>query len=84
MNRKRDGYDRITVGKRIKTQRQKLNMSQMQLAEKIDRAVKYCSDIECGVCGMSIETMISISEVLGMSIDYMLLGKIGEKNDRYS
>ena len=75
MNRKRDGYDFVAVGKRIKKQRQKLNMSQVQLAAKIDRAVKYCSDIECGACGMSIETMISLAEVLEMSIDYMIFGE---------
>ena len=72
MNRKRDGYDFVAVGKRIKEQRKKLNMSQVQMAQKIDRAVKYCSDIECGVCGMSIETMISLADVLQMSIDYMI------------
>lgn len=75
MNRKRESYDRAAVGRRIKQQRQKLNMSQEQLAEKIDRAAKYCSDIECGMCGMSIETMISITEALETSMDYLIFGK---------
>lgn len=82
MNRKRDTYDRIIVGERIRKKRLLLGMSQDDLAEKIDRAPKYCSDIERGVCGMSIETMISLSSSLDMSIDYMLFGTLSneEKN----
>ena len=75
MNRKRESYDRSSVGERIKEQRLKLNMSQEQLAEKIDRATKYCSDIECGACGMSIETMIAITKALETSMDYLIFGK---------
>lgn len=75
MNRKRDIYDRIAVGERIKKKRMILGMSQEELAEKIDRATKYCSDIERGMCGMSIETMIAFSKTLDMSMDYMVFGE---------
>ena len=80
MNRKRDTYDRIIVGERIRKKRILLGMSQDELAEKIDRAPKYCSDIERGVCGMSIETMISLSSSLDMSLDYMLFGTLSSDN----
>lgn len=49
-------------------------MSQDELAEKIDRTTKYCSDIERGICGMSVETMLAISQHLDMSLDYMMFG----------
>lgn len=75
MNRKKDTYDRYIVGERIQKRRQSLGMSQEALAEKIDRATKYCSDIERGICGMSIETMLAFSEHLNMSLDYMMYGK---------
>lgn len=75
MNRKRISYDRALVGERIKKQRMKLGMSQQELGERIDRATKYCSDIECGKCGMSIENLIAIANVLGVSVDYILFGK---------
>lgn len=78
MNRKRDVYDRISVGERIKEKRMILGMSQEELGEKIDRATKYCSDIERGICGMSAETMIAISAALDMSLDYMIFGKSTE------
>lgn len=77
MNRKRKTYDRYTVGIRIQDRRISLGLSQEALAERMDRATKYCSDIERGVCGMSVETMLSFSEELNMSLDYMMYG-VGE------
>lgn len=78
MNRKRESYNRIAVGERIKKKRMLLGMSQDELGEKIDRATKYCSDIERGMCGMSVETMISLSKALDMSLDYMIFGESTE------
>ena len=78
MNKKRDTYDRITVGKRIHQKRIQLGLSQDELAVRINRATKYCSDIERGMCGMSIETMLSISKALDMSLDYMMFGEASE------
>lgn len=78
MNRKRETYDRYAVGERIKQKRILLGMSQDELGEKIDRATKYCSDIERGMCGMSIETMISISKALDMTLDFMIFGESSE------
>lgn len=78
MNKKRDTYDRITVGKRIHHKRIQLGLSQDELAVRINRATKYCSDIERGMCGMSIETMLSISKALDMSLDYMMFGDVSE------
>lgn len=81
MNRKKNPYDRYAVGERIQKQRQNLGMSQDELAERIDRATKYCSDIERGICGMSIETMLAFSESLHMSLDYMMYGIKPESNE---
>lgn len=78
MNRKRESYDRIAVGERIKQKRVVLGLSQEELAERIDRATKYCSDIERGMCGMSAETMIAFSKALDMSLDYMIFGESTE------
>ena len=46
MNRKREAYDRLAVGDRIRKKRVQLGFSQDEVAERIDRAPKYCSDIE--------------------------------------
>lgn len=78
MNRKRDTYDRLAVGERIRGKRMLIGLSQDELAEKIDRAPKYCSDIERGICGMSVETMLSMADNLDMSLDYMMFGESSE------
>ena len=75
MNRKRETYDRLIVGGRIRDKRIQIGLSQEEVAERIDRAPKYCSDIERGTCGMSTETMLAIAECLDMSLDYMMYGK---------
>ena len=79
MNRKRDTYDRLAVGDRIRNKRIQLGLSQNELSEKIDRATKYCSDIERGTCGMSVETMLALSECLDMNLDYMMFGEASEE-----
>ena len=75
MNRKREAYDRLAVGDRIRKKRIQLGFSQDEVAERIDRAPKYCSDIERGTCGMSTETMLAISDCLDISLDYMMFGE---------
>lgn len=67
-------YDRLAVGDRLRLKRTLLGFTQDQMAEKIDRATKYYADIERGSCGMSIETLLSLSTVLDMSLDYILFG----------
>ena len=82
MNRKREAYDRLAVGDRIRKKRVQLGFSQDEVAERIDRAPKYCSDIERGTCGMSAETMLAISECLDMSLDYMMFGEQTDEEAR--
>ena len=38
MNRKRETYDRLTVGGRIRDKRIQIGLSQEEVAERIDRA----------------------------------------------
>ena len=78
MNRKKESYDRIAVGERIRQKRTMIGLSQDELAEQIDRAPKYISDIERGICGMSIETMLAFSKTLDMPLDYMMFGTASE------
>lgn len=67
-------YNRIAVGERIRKRRILLGLTQEELAEKVGRAYKYCQDIERGTCGMSIETLIKLSAVLNVSLDYLIYG----------
>lgn len=68
-------YDKVAVGERIRLQRKVLNMSPDEFAERIGRVPRFCSDIERGQAGMSIDTMLNICSLLKISPNFLLLGK---------
>ncbi len=63
------------MGSRIRTQRELLGYTREQLAEKLDVSTKFCSDIELGVKGVSIQTLAKLTELLHLSADYILFGE---------
>lgn len=69
------------IGKRIRNQREFLGYTREALAEKIDVTPKFCSDIELGVKGMSIQTLCRLSNILNLSTDYILFGTNSPEND---
>ena len=69
-----DTYNRLAAGERLRLKRTLLGMTQEEMAERIGRVPKYYADIERGSCGMSVETMIAISRLYHMSLDYLILG----------
>lgn len=66
----------IQIGERIKIARENAGMTQEKLADYIEVSVQYVSDLERGVVGASIKTIIKISTVLKVSCDYILMGKL--------
>ena len=58
--------DRI-LGNIFKQYRVKNNLTQEQIAEKLNISVKYISRIENGIGGVKIETLIKYINVLGIS-----------------
>ena len=69
------------IGCRIRNQRELLGYTREQLAEKLNISAKFCSDIEIGAKGMSIETLCNISKELMLSTDYILFGKTNIEAD---
>ena len=78
----KDTYDRKAAGKRIREKRRQLGITMKEAAEQLGRVPTYYADIERGNCGMSVETMIAISRLYHMSLDYLILGK--EDDDMYA
>lgn len=74
--------DWISVGQRIRKQRESLRYTRETLAEKIDVTPKFCSDIELGVKGMSVPTLCRIAVTLNLSVDYILFGDGDADDDR--
>lgn len=66
--------DWVSIGNRIRRQREYLGYTREVMAEKIDVTPKFCSDIELGAKGMSIPTLCRIANVLNLSVDYILFG----------
>ena len=66
-------YDYISLGERIRKVRTKKQLTQEQLAEACDLSAAHIGHIERGTRALSIESLITISNVLGVSTDYLLL-----------
>lgn len=66
--------DLKAMGRRIRAQREHLNLTRERLAEKLGVSSKFCADIEYGVKGMSINTLYYLSQILNLSTDYILNG----------
>ncbi len=62
------------IGKRIKEVRLQQTMTQEKLAEQADVSVTYISNIECSVKKPSLEVLVNISNVLGVTVDELLAG----------
>ena len=67
--------DWVSIGGRIRRQREFLGYTREQFAELLDVTPKFCSDIELGVKGMSVQTLCRISDVLRLSTDFILFGR---------
>jgi len=72
------GLDIKAIGIRIRNQREFLGFTREQLAEMIDVTPKFCSDIELGVKGMSLNTLDLLSNTLKLSTDYILYGNLSK------
>lgn len=69
-----------SIGKRIKTTRNKRKMTQVQLARKAFISESYMALIELDKRHPSTDVVIKLAEVLNVSSDYLLLGEIS-RND---
>ncbi len=74
--------DRRAMGERIRKKREELNISREQFAEMLDITTKFCSDIESGSRGVSIKSLIAISDCLKLSTDYILFGDVSQTSNQ--
>ena len=62
------------IGMRIKEVRRQQHITQSQLAELTDLSVSYISHIETAQKKASLESLIRISDALGLTVDELLNG----------
>lgn len=65
----------VEIGQRIKERRNFLKYTREVLAEMADISPQFLANIESGKKGMSFSTLKKLCEALGMSCDYVILGK---------
>lgn len=68
------------MGKRIMERRKKLGLTQEALAEKSELTTQFVSYAESGKRAMRPENLMKIAAALGVSTDYLLTGKIIDKD----
>ena len=84
--------DKITLGLKIRQLREQRNLTQMEFAEMIDITDKALSKIEVGRNYPHLNTLMAISEELGVSLEFLVsenktIGKeiyVNEINERVS
>ena len=75
-------FDRTAYGERIKRLRTGRDLTQEQLAEKINVSRTYIVKIENGVQIGPIEIAIELAMFFDVSMDFLLLGKENYRVDR--
>ena len=68
-------YLTLPFGDRVRALRKERDITQAELASVLNVESHYISRIERGLSGCSIEIIIVLSKVLGVSIDYLVVGK---------
>lgn len=60
------------LGQRIREERQRLNLTQAQLAEEINISDTYMGAIERGERSLTLDTLVRLVNRLGVTVDYLL------------
>ena len=66
--------DFMLIGRRVKEIRKQLHVTQAQLAEMTDLSISYISHIETAQKKASLESLVRIADVLGITVDELLNG----------
>ena len=74
MRQNNTGINHKQIGNRIKEVREQNDYSQAKLAEETDLSVSYISHIENAKRKASLESIVRIVNVLGITVDELLAG----------
>ena len=70
------GINAKEIGQRIKNLRKERGLTQETFAEAIGMTVSAVSKMEIGNRVPSVDTFVLLSEFFGVTLDYMVLGKV--------
>ncbi|MDO4568660.1 MAG: helix-turn-helix transcriptional regulator [Clostridia bacterium] len=66
-------YDKPAVGVRVQEKRLALRLTQEMVAERLGKSLRLITEIERGMVGMSIETLLGLCEVLKTTPNDLLM-----------
>ena len=66
------------LGTRIREERKRLHLTQAQLAEAIDISDTYMGAIERGERSLTLDTLVSLVNRLGVTVDYLLADSVSD------
>ena len=69
------------IGKRIREERLRLNLTQERLAEDVSLSMAYIGQVERGDRSLTLENLIIVAKRLGVTVDYLLSDCISPKED---
>ena len=73
--------DYVDMGKRVRKQRQLIGLTQQELAERIGVSTSFVGHVERGTRTASLETLVALSNALGVGVDYLLAGSLQSSPD---
>lgn len=73
--------DYILLGKRIRSERMKLNLTQEKLAEDTGISTAYLGQIERGERNVTLDKLLPIASRLGVTVDFLLTDYLPSKDD---
>ena len=68
--------DYMDLGKRVRKQRQLIGLTQQELADRIGVSTSFVGHVERGTRKASLETLVALSNALGVGVDYLLAGSL--------
>ncbi len=68
------------MGQRIREERQRLNLTQAQLAEAINISDTYMGAIERGERSLTLDTLVRLVNRLGVTVDYLLSDSVSDND----
>lgn len=76
--------DYKSVGQRIKKERIRKGLTQAQLAESIEVSCAFIGQLERGERGLTVGTLIALSNYLGVTTDYLLMNDLNAPQNAVS
>ena len=66
----------MDIGHRMKELRIQYGLTQQELAERIGVSTSFVGHVERGTRKASLETLVALSNALGVGVDYLLAGSL--------